>query len=352
MVIMRAMRTLTLVLLLSAPAALAQSTATLRGVDVYRSRRLTSAAAKARFGPRLVEYVVLRNHRRPATDEKAEALRRRLEAEAASIPGVARAELSVNEYFTSVDHAMYAIFDLVDDEDRSRLAFSPVPKRSLPDPDGLIAAWARYYDTGSALAKRGQMPVDRPECPGFYCLWGAATPELAELQARFVAGAKAKERELAVSLAHDASGDRRAAALFVLSYGPRGEKVVEHCVAALKDSSPAVRGAALQILADMVNHHPDHHVPIEKILPLLDDPSVSVRGKAMGLLVPMVSDDGRRRAVMAYAPRLVDLLKLSQPDNHDLAYTLLGLVSRKTISSKDLVAWESWAAKASAGKAD
>lgn len=351
---MRAMRNALLVLL-SACAALpaaAQSTATLRGVDAYRSAILTSGGLRARHGARLSELVTLRNHRRASSDEKAELIRRKIEAEVRATPGIAHAELSINEYYTSTDHGVYAIFDLVDEADRGRLAFAPAPKRTLPDPDGLLAAWKRFYDAGSALAKRGEMPVDRPECPGFYCQWAAVTPELKELQEKLSAGAKAKERELAASLVHDASGERRAAALFALSYGPRGEKVVDYCLASLKDSSPAVRGAALQVLADIVNHHPDFHVPIEKVLPLLDDPSGAVRGKAMGLLVPMVGDEGRRKATLAYAPRLVDLLKLSQPDNHDLAFTLLGLVSKKPFPQKDYASWESWAAKAAAGKAD
>lgn len=351
---MRAMRNALVALLLACSAApvAAQSTATLRGVDAYRSSILTSAVLRARYGGKLQEFATLRNHRRPASEEKAELIRRKIETEVRATPGIAYAALALNEYYTSTDHGLYASFDLVDEADRSRLAFLPAPTRTLPDPDGLLSAWNRFYEAGSALAKRGEMPVDRPECPGFYCQWAAVTPELKELQAKLSAGAKAKERELAASLLYDASGERRAAALFVLSYGAKGEKVVDYCLSALKDSSPAVRGAALQILADIVNHHPDYHVPIEKVLPLLDDPSGAVRGKAMGLLVPMVGDEGRRKATLAYAPRLVDLLKLSQPDNHDLAFTLLGLVSKKPFPQKDFVSWESWAAKAAAGKAD
>ena len=89
--------------------ARAQSTATLRGIDVYRSAVLTPAAARARFGERLRQYVGLRNARTPGALEKAEALRAEMTKEAAALPGVASAELQVTEYFTSVDHAMYAV---------------------------------------------------------------------------------------------------------------------------------------------------------------------------------------------------------------------------------------------------
>lgn len=337
------MMTLLMSLLMAAAPARAQSTATLRGFDVYRSKVLTSDKARELFGPRITEIVSLRNLRRPAALEKAEALRKTVEREAAKLPGIADAGLTISEYFTSVDHAMYVTFDIVDESDRGRLAFAPEPKKKVTDPDGLLAAWKTYYDLGSTLTRRGQMPVDRPDCPGFYCLWGGATPELDALQKKFVAGAAAKERELRTVLAHEADDDKRAAALFVLSYGVRGEKVIEVCLAALKDSSAAVRGAGLQILADIINHRKDLRVDADLILPLLDDPSGSVRGKTLGLLVPLVDDEVQRKKILTSAPRLIEILKLTEPGSTDLAYTVLGQLSKKSLDRRDYAGWEKWA---------
>lgn len=330
-------------LLAAAPSpARAQSTATLRGIDVYRSSVLTPEKAKEMFGRKVQEIVSLRNQRRPVSTEKAELLRKEIEREAAKIPGVAYAGLTLSEYFTSVDHATYATFDIVDESDRGRLAFLPEPKRNTTDPEGLLAAWKSYYEIGSALTRRGEMPVDRPDCPGFYCLWGGVTPELDALQKKFIAGAAAKERELRTVVAHEANPEKRAAALFVLSYGARGEKVIESCLAGLKDPSPVVRGAGLQILADIINHRKDLRVDADKIVPLLDDPSASARGKTLGLLVPMVDDESQRAKILAAAPRLLDILKLTQPSSHDLAYTVLGQLSRKAFDRRDYASWEKW----------
>ncbi len=334
--------TLWMSLLLAAAPACAQSTATLRGLDVYRSRALTPEKARALFGGRLSQIVELRNQRRPASLEKAELLRKEIEREAAKIPGIADARLVISEYFTSVDHAMYAMLDIVDEADRGRLAFAPAPKKTLADRDGLLAAWKAYYELGSILSRRGQMPIDRPDCPGFYCLWGGVTPELDVLQKKFVAGAAARERELKTVLAHEADADKRAAALFVLSYGTRGEKVVESSLAALKDPSSIVRGAGLQILADIINHRKDLRVDAAAIVPLLDDPSGSVRGKTLGLLVPMVDDPAQRKKILAAAPRLIDILKLGEPGSHDLAFTVLGQLSQKSFDRRDYASWEKW----------
>src|SRR6185312_13122356 len=156
--------------LAAAGSARAQSTATLRGIDVYRSAVLTPAEAHKLFEPRLREYVNLRNFRSAGSHDKAEDMRREMEGQARALPGVAWAELHVSEYFTSVDHAMYAVFDVVDRSDPSRMAFSPAPKGAAKDPDGLLAAWKRYVAAGEAVSLRGEMSPERPNCPGFYCL--------------------------------------------------------------------------------------------------------------------------------------------------------------------------------------
>ena len=340
---------LTALVLTAATGAGAQSTATLRGIDVYRSAVLTTPDVHRLFEVRLREYVQLRNVRTEGAREKAEANRREMEKETAALPGVAWAELHVSEYFTSVDHAMYAVFDVVDKTDVSRLAFSPAPKGAPKDPDGLLAAWRRYVSAGEVVSQRGEMSVERPNCPGFYCLWGG-TPELDAAQKAFVDGAAAKGDELRRVLHGSADGEARAAALFVLSYSTSGADVTSLCHEAVSDPDAGVRGAALQILADIANRHPALTISLERVLPRLDDPVFNVRGKAMGLLVQLADRDAYRGRMMLEAPRLAALLRLVQPESRDLAFTLLGILSKKNFDRQDYPSWDAWAAKAASGK--
>lgn len=343
------MRTTLLAALLFSTAlgARAQSTATLRGIDVYRSSVLTPEEAHRRFDARLYEYTHLRNLRTPGSMAKAEELRRVMEKETEAFPGVAWAELHVSEYFTSVDHAMYAVFDVVDRADASRLAFTPQPKSPATDPGGLLAAWHKYVAAGEAVSLRGEMTVDRPNCPGFYCLWGG-TPELDAAQDAFVDGAVKHGGDLRRVLRGAADGDSRSAALFVLSYSTAGADVVALCREALDDPDSSVRGAALQILADIANRHPELTIALDRVLPRLDDPAFNVRGKAMGLLVPLAEREAYREDIVRYAPRLAALLRLNQPESHDLAFTILGILSKKSFDRQDFASWDAWAAKAAA----
>jgi len=331
-----------LLAVLAAVPARAQSTATLRGVDVYRSAVLSSEEARVRYNDRFVEYVHLRNLQDPKAEAKAEKIRQEAEAEVAARPGVVFAELSFAEFFTSEDHAMYAVFDVVDKADASRLEFAPAPKGSLPDPEGLLSGWKRYMELGENLSQRGEMSFDRPNCPGFYCLW-SGTAEIESLQESFKDGARQHGADLRRILTEDKDGEKRAAALFVLSYSISGREVLDYCHKALGDPDSRVRGAALQILSDIANHHPELPIALARVLPRLDDPTAAVRGKAMGLLVPLAERDAYREVMMAAAPRLVALLKLHQPESRDLAYTLLGMLSRKTYDKVDYESWEKWA---------
>ena len=347
------MRRLLLVVaaLACAPSAFSQSSATLRAIDVYRSTSLPADEARKRFVGELREIVNLRNVHRPAADAKAEQLRLRIENAAAKTPGVASASVHLSEYYTSVDHAIYVVFDVVDASDASRLSFSPMPKSRVADPDGLLGSWKAFVQMGETLSRRGQMPVERPVCPGFSCLWGG-TPELDAAHRSFVTGAEKRSEELRRVLANDSDGENRAAALFVLSYLRAGEKVTRLCREALSDPDARVRGAALQILADIVNNHPDVEIDLDPVLRRLDDPAAGVRGKAMGLLVPLAEKKGYRKKMLTAAPRLAVLTRMEQPESRDLSFTLLGLLSRKNWDRLNFAAWDAWAAKAAAGKPD
>lgn len=337
------------VLLGAALPARAQSTATLRGIDVYRSAVLPSAAARARFEARLLEYVGLVNLHKPGLDDKAEKLRAAMEKEAASLPGVAQAELRVTEYFTSVDHGMYAMFDVVDKADASRLAFTPAPKGSVEDPEGVLSVWRGYVARGDAYSRRGELPIDRPDCPGFYCLWGGK-PELDAAHKTFAEAAAKHAEDLRRVLREDVDAEKRSDALFVLSYLPNGRDVAGLCHEALQDSDPKVRGAALQILADLAARHSEIPLALDRILPRLDDPISAVRGKTMGLLVPLFERDAYRQVAMGSAPRLAALLRVQHPESRDLAFTLLGILSKKSFDKQDFASWDAWAAKAAVGK--
>ena len=330
----------------------AQTEPSVKAMDVYRSQTLTPARARAEASPLLGSYLRARlEHHRG--NQKVEArLKAQVEAKLKKSAGLAFLSISVNDYVTSANRTWYVTFDAVDAADaKTRMPFRAAPSGRAPDPEGLLAAWQQYSDAGDALAQKGLLDMSaHPNCPGFFCLWGSKTPELKQLEQKLEAGAVSGRTLLEKTLADDAEPRKRAAALFVLSYLKDGKDVVELCYAALEDPSEDVRSASLQILAEVALYHKTVFLDVGKIVPALDYPTVSDRAKALSVLVGLADNPSYRPTVLTRGtPYLLGLLRLQQPANHDLAFTLLAMLSQQSYDQRDYDSWRKWVESQSKG---
>ncbi len=334
------------VLTLAVPSAAAESTATLKGVDLYRSDALTLRQVENTLGPDLRNYARLKGSGRAGSERPAEEARAFIERRLRELSPLAFASLTYSEYVTSAQKSSYITLDVVDRSAASaRMPFRKAPQGSLSDPHGLLADWAEYQRLGAKLRDQGQIDsAERPACPGFYCTWGSATPELAALERRFVDGARGDKKALVAVLEQDADPRRRAAALYLLSYGEDGAEVSGLASRALLDPAPDVRGAALEILSDVALYHKDVLIDAARVVAALDYPLSSDRAKAMSVLVGLADRPAYRPYVLTRGtPYLVKLLRLEQPSNHDLAFTLLSMLSQQPYDQHDYDSWERWA---------
>ncbi len=322
----------------------AQSTATLKGIDVYRSSVVTLEDIRRKSDRLLDSYLRQRNDGRRAAMKAAERTKTEIENQIRSLGKLAFVSMAYSEYVTSAERTAYVTFDVVDNADaRTRMPFREAPSGYAGDPSGILEAWRQYSDLGQSQLDKGSISTDRPACPGFYCTWGSSTPELEALEKRFSGEAPALKSDLKKVLDEDASPQSRSAALSVLSYLPDGAEVAALALSGLHDPSVEVRSAALQILSDLAIYHKEIFLDARDIIAALDYPTVSDRSKAMGVLVGLVDNVAYRPYVISRAaPYLVPLLKLSQPSNHDLAFTLLGVLSQQSYDRHDYDSWQKW----------
>jgi hypothetical protein len=86
--------------------------------------------------------------------------------------------------------------------------------------------------------------------------------------------------------------------------------------------------------------------PVHDILQALDFPDTTDRNKALYILYSLSKSkqsDSYRSTIAHHAShRLVDLLRLQQPNLHDMAYVLLKQISGKEYGERDYAAWENW----------
>ncbi|MBI5631267.1 MAG: HEAT repeat domain-containing protein [Elusimicrobia bacterium] len=321
-----------------------QAELTYKGFDIYRSRTATVEKIQKAVGPWIDSYMRMRQDGRPPVLRNADRLKDRIEREVRRLGRLAFVNMHYAEYITSADRGGYITFELVDVQDAAlRMPFKPAPAKSLADPQGLLAAWRQYYDIGISLSAQGALPTERVSCPAFFCLWGSATPELGALEKQIRDGVAANKKFLHRVAVEDRDPQKRAAALYVLSYSTSGAEVVDLMMDRLQDPSEEVRAAALQVLSDIALYSRSLFIEVKKIIPLLDYPTSSDRSKAMGVLIGLADNPTYRPYVLSRAtPYLLGLLKLEQPSNHDLAFTLLSILSKERYGRRDYQAWEKW----------
>lgn len=332
-------------LALWAAPAFAQSSATLKGMDLYRSETVTLDKIDKACSPLIESYVRLRNDGRKSAVQAAEKLKAQIDEELRKLGDLAFARMNFGEYMSSGEHAAYITFDLVDAKDaKTRMPFRPVPSGHPKDPEDLVAAWQQYSELGLSLAREGTIPAtEHPSCPAYHCLWGSPTPELEALERRFIEGAVSNKKALIEVLNREADPRKRAGALYVLAYLREAKELTDLLFKALEDPSEEARAAALQIFSDIALYHKTVFIEIQKIIPVLDFPATSDRSGALGLLVALADNPTYRPYVMTRAtPYLPPLLKMQQPNVHDLAFTLLSLLSQETYDRRDYQAWEDW----------
>lgn len=314
-------------------------------MDLYRSQTVSLKQARAAAGPLLDSYLKVRLENRPSAAKALPRLKAQIEERILGLGSLAFVALNLNEYIISSERMAYLTFDLVDKADeKTRMPFSPAPTGHPADPGGALAAWRSYADLGESLSKKGVLDMsERHGCPGFYCLWGSSTSELSALEKRIAGAATPHHKELLHVLTTEADPKKRAAAVYVLSYLADGSAVVKAAQQALLDSAEEVRAAALQVLSDVATYHKRVLIDPSRVIAALDYPTVSDRAKALSVLVGLADNPTTKHYVATRAtPYLLGLLKLKQPSNHELAFTLLATISQENYTRSDLDSWQKW----------
>lgn len=335
-----------LVVLLMLGSARAQSGPEYKGADLYRSKLVTVERIEKALAVPLRNYLRLRADGRRSAVANAEKLKPQIEAGIRKLGPIAFARLNYSEYYSSAERTAYLTFDVVDQADaKERMPFEPAPSGKAADPGGLLAAWQQYGELGRELTRQGLLAsTDKPTCPALYCPYNSSgNAELSAFEARFAEGVPKHSSALRAAARTDADARARAAALYLISYSSDAAAAVEFLQSRLADPSEDARAAALQVLADVALYRKGQFVDAARLIPALDFPTVSDRGKAMSVIVGLIDNPTYKTYIAARAgPYLLELLKLKNPANHDLAYTLLSVLSQENHDRRDYAAWTKW----------
>jgi hypothetical protein len=306
--------------------------------DLFGSTQITREQVIGKVGAPIAKLVA-------AVDrgDDTKALRAEITTAVEQMGSFAFVDLSAITYFgTGSAGGTFITLDLVDEADRAaRMTFAAEPTGQVPDPDGLLALWAEYEDEMWAVlqAKGGATDAD---CPAWHCLT-FDDPTLAPYLEAFETRVPAQEEALARVLRDDADEQDRARAAFLLAHVDDGPRVVGYEIASFRDPSALVRNNAMRVIALMAINHPEVDIPLAPVLHTLRFPTTTDRNKALAILSGLSKKPVVAAAIIADAgPLLLELLRLTQPNNHDFAYQILKDASGEAYPERDYASWQAW----------
>jgi hypothetical protein len=240
---------------------------------------------------------------------------------------------------------MRVTVDLVDEGDEWRMRFSPAPQGSVPDPEGLVAAWQDYLKTFWDLQRKGEVPNHGVgTCRAIVCHGGFAHPALEGREQKFIEGVPRNFDALVRVLREDSDEWRRMSAVMLLAYVPSREKLVEAVIPSARDSSSGVRNEVLRSLGAAQEGQPRVIIPLEKVLEALWFPTSTDRNKAGWALVRIVETEGaaRRQQILdTSGEMLVQMAGMQQPIDHEPARKVLTILAGRDLGD-DEQAWRRW----------
>ena len=311
-----------------------------RGVDLFGTTRISIKQIRQRFGG---DIEMLAQAIAAHDDRTFLNLYSKVTLGIQAMGHFAYAEISPVMYFDRGEY-WYVTIDIVEQKDKERrLTFLPEPRKQFSDPDGLLAAWRQYEETALALIDKGEVTTDRIRCPVLHCVWGFDHPSLKKYEEIFQTTVPKNKGSLKAILREDEKETHRACAVFLLAHISDPHELVQAILPSIKDSSSRVRNSVLRVLSAVAEERRDVAIPVGPFLDAMDLPGTIERSKALAILDGLATlEENKRILIRKGGPRLIQILRLLQPSNHDYAYGILKKISGKDFGERNYKAWGQW----------
>ena len=240
----------------------------------------------------------------------------------------------------------YTTIEVVSQNDKERLQFIPIKNTTdytaklKPD---LVDKMVTFNDSAMMMFLKKQLNKKEPECPVYHCLFGFNHPKLKDSFKLFIQSVS-KEKELLIkTMNNDPSPERRTAAIFLLGFLNDPHEIISLLTKHVMDSDDGVRNSAMRVIGTTMYKAKIYNIDVLPFLNLLDSPFDTDRNKSLLVLLSAANVTSSKELIIREGKKqLVSLLRLKQPNNHDMAYALLKKISGKDFGSHNVGAWEKW----------
>jgi hypothetical protein len=246
------------------------------------------------------------------------------------------------------DKNLYTTIEIVGRNDKERIKFihnQPILKEALSKQD-VINKMLKYQHTEFQLMLNNQLDTKNSICPIYHCLPGFSHPKLKHYFTLFSTEATQDKNLIINTLGSDPNSERRVAAIYLMGYFKDPKEIILLLTSYINDEDSGVRNAAMRVLGETMRKAKIYQINVLPFLSLLDSPYDTDRNKALLILWNAANLNSTKETIIRYGQkRLLMLLQLKQPNNHDLAYAILKKISGKDFGPRNYYAWEQWFSK-------
>lgn len=179
-------------------------------------------------------------------------------------------------------------------------------------------------------------------CPVYHCIVGFNDPQIKPYLQRFNNAAVMKRNLIIDTLNKDSDPERRSAAAYLIGHFQNPREIVSLLLPHVNDPSNMVRNNVMRTLGTTLYKANIRRINVMPFLRLLDSPYATDRNKALYIISKAVEAKQSRALLIHHkGETLLSLLRLKQPNNHDMAYLILKKISHQDFGD-DLLAWERW----------
>lgn len=322
------------------------------GVDLATEKKIR-ACCKAEF----LEHLALQQQlNRVQTSSSEKILKRKKALDELilnKINKLGKFRLSkLSTVYYPAEHTTYTTVDIVPASDGYRIpngvhAGSHRKSVELPKQGKLkelFNIWENYFDRNIQLIKNDKMDTLKRSCPVIHCLWGFDKNELVSDLPKLKEGASRYKRQLMDIIRYSDNELSRGEAVLILGHLEDYKELATFLMEFVDDVSSAVRNSSMRVLGAILAQHDIPKMDIRPILKALNYPYVTDRNKAAYVVFNcLLKDDSLHALIIKESgDTLINLLRLKQPNNHDLAYNILRVISKKNYSDRDYQSWKQW----------
>lgn len=181
-------------------------------------------------------------------------------------------------------------------------------------------------------------------CPAFHCIFGFTKDEIKTYYIPVNRWVDQHHSALSLALAQLEDNQMRADIILLIGNASDPRWASKTLLPYITDRSASVRNNSMRVLGAILEHHSIKEIPLDTIIKVIDYPYVTDRNKASVILMNIAEKDpATHQKIIDHAGlTLIKLLKLRQPDNHDFAWRILKIISKKKFGEHDIQGWNNW----------